>query len=89
MKYSHLPEVNNLFLLRHRVKFDNTQRCADSERPVQNVHTQNNRIPLGETRDDLESARPDSLRRCVSPFGLSDLRIVCCERIKEVINNIS
>ena len=89
MKYSHLPEVNNLLLLRHRVKFDNTQRCADSERPVQNVHTKNNRIPLRETRDDLESARPDSLRGCVSPFGLSNFRIVRRERIEEVINNIS
>ena len=89
MKYSHLPKIDNLFHLCHRVKFDNKQRCADSERPVQTVHTKYNKIPLRETRDDLESARPDSMRGCISPFGLSDLRIVCCERVEEVINDIS
>lgn len=86
--HPHLSEVNNFSLVGGRVSLDDSDRCADTQRSIQNIHSKDDRIPLTKRSDDLEPARPNSLGGRILTFGFDDLCIVRSEGVKEMVDDI-
>jgi hypothetical protein len=84
----HLSKINDLFLSSRGVNFDNSQRCADTQTAIQNVHTEDDGISLSESRNRLETAGPNCLRSRVLPLCFDNLFVVGLERIEEMVNDV-
>lgn len=84
----HFTQTNNLLLSSHRIWLDDTERCADAQRTINDVHSENDGITFGKASDGTKSTRPDSLRSSVSSLGFHHFGVVSSESVEKVVNNI-
>lgn len=84
----HFAQTNNLLLSSHRVRLDDAERCADAQRTVDDVHSENDGITFGKASDGTESTGPNSLRSSVSSLGFHHFGVVSGEGVEKVVNNI-
>lgn len=86
-RYSHLAKSNDLPLASLLVNLDDTHRCSQAQRSLDDIDTKNDRISAGERADDLETHGPDSVRGSLFPLGLEDLLHVLCKGVEQVVDD--
>lgn len=85
----HLPKVNDVLLLGSGVDLHNTDGRTDTQRSIENIHTQDYGVSFAECSDGLQTTGPDCLWRSISALGLHYLVVVCDECVKQVVDDIS
>jgi len=88
-RHIHLAQNNRLLLSSCRIDFHNCQWCPNAQSAIKDIHAKDNRVPLGENCNNLQSTRPNSLRRSVFSLSLDDLRVVRREGVEQVVDDIS
>lgn len=88
MKIIHLAKLNDFPGICRRIDFHDAQWRSHAQITIKNVDAKDDRVPLAETCDGFQTARPNSHRSCIAALRLGNLCVVSHECIKQVVDDI-